>query len=152
MPKHIAALYNLSQRPHLDKKMEMAKFMTSYMSCLTSGFIQQYLSSCSFLDRKINSHAKFLLRSMLYCHFQCFWLYGKSQKFIVRHDTERCQFFNSMVYSCLYHDRASLVLSESELVAARINGIQFTLSSGKKDYESIVLPANYIQGFLQATE
>ena len=69
-----------------------------------------------------------------------------------RHDTERCQFFNNMVYSCLYHDRASLVLSESELVAARINGIQFTLGSGKKDYESIVLPANYIQGFLQAIQ
>ena len=69
-----------------------------------------------------------------------------------RHDTERCQFFNSMVYSCLYHDRASLELSQSELDAARLKGLQLTLSSGKQDYESIVLPANYIQGFLQVAQ
>ena len=66
-----------------------------------------------------------------------------------RHDTKRCQFFNSMVYSCLYHDRVSLELSHTELVAARMKGLQLTLSSGKQDYESIVLPANYVQGFLQ---
>jgi len=69
-----------------------------------------------------------------------------------QHDTERCQFFNSMVYSCLYHDRASLELSESELVAARFKGLRLTLSSGKQDYETIDLPANNIQGFLQAVQ
>ena len=65
-----------------------------------------------------------------------------------RHHIERCQFFNSMFYSCLYHDRASFKFSHTELVAARMKELQLTLSSGKQDYESIVLPANYIQGFL----
>jgi len=37
-------------------------------------------------------------------------------------------------------------------VAARIKGIQFTLSSSTQDYESIGLPANYFQGFLQAIQ
>jgi hypothetical protein len=69
-----------------------------------------------------------------------------------RHDTERCQFFNSMVYSCLYHDRASLELPQSELEAARLKGLHLTLSSGKQDYETIDLPANYIQGFLQVVQ
>jgi len=69
-----------------------------------------------------------------------------------RHDTERCQFFNSMVYSCLYHDRASLDLSPPELEAARLKGLRLTLSSGKQDYETIDLPANYIEGFLQAVQ
>ena len=69
-----------------------------------------------------------------------------------RHETERCQYFNNMVYSCLYHDRASLELSKSELDAARLKGLQLTLSSGSQDYESIVLPANYIQGFLQTIQ
>ena len=69
-----------------------------------------------------------------------------------RHDTERCQFFNSMVYSCLYHDRASLEFSHTELEAAKLKGLRLTLSSGTQDYESIVLPANYIQGFLQAVQ
>lgn len=69
-----------------------------------------------------------------------------------RHDTERCQFFNSLVYACLFHDRASLELSRSELEAAQLKGLRLTLSSGKQDYESIDLPANYIQGFLQAVQ
>ncbi len=69
-----------------------------------------------------------------------------------RHETERCQFFNNMVYSCLYHDRTSLELSQSVLEAAKLKGLRLTLSSATEDYESIILPANYIQGFLQATE
>jgi len=69
-----------------------------------------------------------------------------------RHDTERCQFFNSLVYACLFHDWASLNLSLPELEAARLKGLRFTLSSGKQDYETIDLPANYIQGFLQAVQ
>ena len=62
-----------------------------------------------------------------------------------RHDTDRCKFFNNLGYSCLYHDRANLELSKSELDSARLKGLQLTLSSGKQDYEFIVLPANYIQ-------
>jgi transcriptional antiterminator Rof (Rho-off) len=69
-----------------------------------------------------------------------------------QHDTERCQFFNSLVYACLFHDRASLELSQSELEAARLQGLRLTLSSGKQEYEIIDLPANYIQGFLQAVQ
>ena len=69
-----------------------------------------------------------------------------------RHDTERCQFFNSLVYACLFRDRANLELSQSELEAARPKGLQLTLSSGLRDYETIVLPANYIHGFLQAVQ
>lgn len=69
-----------------------------------------------------------------------------------RHDTERCQFFNSLVYACLFHDRASLELSQSELEAAQLKGLRLTLSSGKQDYKTIDLPANYTQGFLQAVQ
>jgi len=63
-----------------------------------------------------------------------------------RHDTERCQFFNSMVYSCLFHDRASLDLSLPGLDAARLKGLWLTLCSGKQDYETIDLPANISRG------
>jgi hypothetical protein len=69
-----------------------------------------------------------------------------------RHETERCQFFNSLVYACLFHDRASLELSRSELEATQLKGLRLTLSSDKQDYESIDLPANYVQGFLQAVQ
>ena len=69
-----------------------------------------------------------------------------------QHDTERCQFFNSLVYACLFHDRASLELSQSELEAAQLKGLRLTLSSDKQDYESIDLPANYIQGLIQAVQ
>ena len=68
------------------------------------------------------------------------------------HDTERCQFFNNLVYACLFRDRASLELSRSELEAARLTGLKPTLYSDQQDYETIDLPANYIQGFLQAVE
>jgi len=33
-----------------------------------------------------------------------------------------------------------------------IRSSELTLSSGKQDYETIVLSANYIQGFLQAVQ
>jgi len=67
-----------------------------------------------------------------------------------QHGAERCQFFNNLVYACLFRDQVSLSLSRSELEDARANGLQFTLSSGTQDYERIELPANYVQGFLQA--
>lgn len=37
-------------------------------------------------------------------------------------------------------------------LAVRIEGLERTLSSGKQDYESINLPANYIKGFPQAVQ
>lgn len=69
-----------------------------------------------------------------------------------RHDTERCQLFNNMVSACLFHDQASLELSPSDLDAARLDGLRLTLGSGSQDYETIDLPANYIQGFLAAIQ
>lgn len=67
-----------------------------------------------------------------------------------QHTAERCQFFNNLIYACLFRDRAGLSLSRSELEHARTGGLQLVLSSGTQDYERIDLPANYIQGFLQA--
>jgi hypothetical protein len=69
-----------------------------------------------------------------------------------RHDTERCQTFNSLISSCLYRDRFSLNLSRSDLENARVAGLQLLLTSGAQDYERIDLPSNYIQGFLKAIE
>ncbi len=69
-----------------------------------------------------------------------------------QHDTERCQFFNSLVYACLFRDQVRLELSPAELEAAQGNGLRMTLSSAVQDYEAIELPANYIRGFLQAVQ
>ncbi len=67
-----------------------------------------------------------------------------------RHLTERCQEFSNLTNACLYHDSASVELSREELENARNLGMKFILSSGQEDYEHIDLPAQYIQGFLQA--
>ena len=69
-----------------------------------------------------------------------------------QHDIERCQVFNSLISSCLYRDRFSLNLSQSDLQNARVSGLQLLLTSGAKHYERIDLPSNYIQGFLKAIE
>ena len=69
-----------------------------------------------------------------------------------QHDIERCQVFNSLISSCLYRDRFSLNLSQSDLQNARVAGLQFLLTSGAQNYERIELPSNYIQGFLKAIE
>ena len=68
------------------------------------------------------------------------------------HDIERCQVFNSLISSCLYRDRFSLNLSQSDLQNARVSGLQLILTSGAQNYERIELPSNYIQGFLKAIE
>ena len=88
--------------------------------------------------------------STLWCREVCWWLKPSDCQSPTPHWA--LPVFNSMVYSCLYHDRASFKFSHTELVAARMKELQLTLSSGKQDYESIVLPANYIQGFLQAVQ
>lgn len=69
-----------------------------------------------------------------------------------QHDTERCQIFNSLISSCLYRDRFSLYLSRHDLEHARIDGLQFSLTSETQNYERLDLPSNYIQGFLKAIE
>ena len=69
-----------------------------------------------------------------------------------QHDIERCQVFNSLLSSCLYRDRFSLNLSQSDLQNARVSGLQLLLTSGAQHYERIDLPSNYIQGFLKAIE
>ena len=69
-----------------------------------------------------------------------------------QHNTERCQFFNNLVYACLFVDQVSVELSQAELVTAKAKGLGLTLSSGMQDYESIDLPAQYLQGFLLGIE
>ena len=69
-----------------------------------------------------------------------------------QHEIERCQVFNSLISSCLYRDRFSLNLSQSDLQNARVSGLQLLLTSGAQHYERIDLPSNYIQGFLKAIE
>ena len=59
---------------------------------------------------------------------------------------------NNLVYACLFRDRASFELSRTELDAAQLTGLNLSLYSDQQDYESIDLPANYIQGFLQAVQ
>ena len=67
-----------------------------------------------------------------------------------QHDAVRCQVFNSLISSCLYRDRFSLVLSRPELEGARDTGLQFSLASKTRDFELLDLPSNYIKGFLNA--
>ncbi|MDD5494103.1 MAG: hypothetical protein PHG36_05475 [Dehalococcoidia bacterium] len=67
-----------------------------------------------------------------------------------QHDAERCQIFNSLISSCLYRDRFSLVLSRAELERTRDTGLQFSLASKTRDFERLDLPPNYINGFLNA--
>jgi hypothetical protein len=69
-----------------------------------------------------------------------------------RHAVERCQEFSNMVNACIYQDSASVEISRTELDNAQRDGLKLTLSSGSEDYEHIDLPANYIQGFLQAVQ
>jgi hypothetical protein len=68
------------------------------------------------------------------------------------HDIIRCQFFGSMVNSCLYRDKAELTLESSVLEAGRRQGLSLTLGSQDGDYETIELPAQYIDRFLHAAE
>lgn len=63
---------------------------------------------------------------------------------------ERCQFFNYMIFSCIYRDRFSLNITLSDLEKARAAGLHILLTSKKTPYESVNLPPNYIQGFLEA--
>ncbi|MDD4915941.1 MAG: hypothetical protein PHW13_12990 [Methylococcales bacterium] len=71
----------------------------------------------------------------------------------LRHDTVRCQIFGDMTDSCLYRDRADFVLNPGLLQAAVKTGLTLTLASAANTvYETLDLPANYIDGFLQAVQ
>jgi hypothetical protein len=70
----------------------------------------------------------------------------------LRHETLRCQFFNNLVSSCLFRDRAEVVLTRAELEAARQSGLVLTLAAANADYEQIDLPAAYVDGFLRAVQ
>jgi hypothetical protein len=67
-----------------------------------------------------------------------------------QHDVERCQIFNSLISFCLYRDRFSLNLSQSELELGLANGIILVLLSGTEEYETLDFPSNYLQGFFKA--
>ena len=69
-----------------------------------------------------------------------------------RHDVERCQFFNSLVYACLFRDWISVELGRSDLEKARIAGMRVILGSDARNYEAVDLPAAYVQGFLAAVD
>jgi hypothetical protein len=66
-----------------------------------------------------------------------------------RHIAERCQLFNSLISSCIYQDLLSLDLAAADLAQARQTGLHLQLASATLRYETLDLPANYIQGFLQ---
>ena len=68
------------------------------------------------------------------------------------HIAERCQLFNSLIASCLYHDQLSLDLTRSDLEKARYSGLKVFLASATLTYQQIELPTNYIQGFLKAID
>lgn len=68
----------------------------------------------------------------------------------LNHEILRCQIFGSMVSSCLYRDRTEVILEGALLETGRHKGLLLTLSSRFADYEQIELPAEYIDGFLQA--
>jgi hypothetical protein len=67
-----------------------------------------------------------------------------------QHSVERCQEFSNMTNACIYWDSARMDFSRQDMEAAQQQGLKITLSSGSEDYEKIDLPANYIQGLLQA--
>jgi hypothetical protein len=69
-----------------------------------------------------------------------------------RHDTVRCQIFGNMTDSCLYRDRTRIELSQNVLQSFRHNGLSLILAATGTDYETIDLPANYIDGFLLAVQ
>jgi len=68
------------------------------------------------------------------------------------HETKRCQSFNSLETTCLYHDSAAAELSRADLESGRQSGLSVTLGSADQDYEHIELPAHYIDGFLLAVQ
>ena len=69
-----------------------------------------------------------------------------------RLETGRCQFFSTMTFSCLYRDRAEIELNSELLIASKQTGLRLTLGTADLNYEQIDLPANYVQGFLQALQ
>ncbi|MFA5984346.1 MAG: hypothetical protein WC782_10050 [Methylococcaceae bacterium] len=67
---------------------------------------------------------------------------------LYQHETERCQIFNSLISSCLYRDRFSVVLTQKDLELARNAGLKLTLATANQPDEQLNLPASYVDGFL----
>jgi hypothetical protein len=70
----------------------------------------------------------------------------------LRHDALSCQVYGDMVNGCLFRDRANVVISAEQLEAGRQSGLTLILGSADKDYETLDLPAQYIDGFLKAVQ
>ena len=64
----------------------------------------------------------------------------------------QCDFFNTLVYACLFRDRASIDLSPAELQAGLASGLNLQLGSASADFDPFTVPANYFAGFVQAVE
>ncbi len=69
----------------------------------------------------------------------------------LNHEFLRCQFFGDMADACLFRDRADIELSLAELEAGSHTGLTVTLGSRDLDYETISIPAEYVEGFLLTT-
>lgn len=65
-----------------------------------------------------------------------------------QHQKVRCQLFNTLVSACLIRDRFHVPLTKAELIEAQSTGIRITFSTDAQDHETIVIPAAYVQAFL----
>jgi hypothetical protein len=72
----------------------------------------------------------------------------------LHHQIIRCQIFGNMTDSCLYRDRAELQLNPRTVEQAGKAGLSlsFTLASADTRYETLDIPANYINGLLLAVQ
>ncbi|WP_347988088.1 hypothetical protein [Methylomonas sp. AM2-LC] len=70
----------------------------------------------------------------------------------LRHDALSCQMYGDMVNGCLFRDRANVAISLEQLQSGRQSGLTLILSSADKNYETLDLPAQYIDGFLIAVQ
>jgi len=68
------------------------------------------------------------------------------------HETMRCDFFNSMVFACLFRDRATIDLTMADLQIGATQGLSVQLSSKDAAYDHFDVPAAYIAGVMQAIE
>ena len=69
-----------------------------------------------------------------------------------RQESVRCGVYNNFVSACLYRDRGYIDLPAADVRAAADKGISFQLQAADAQDISMELPANYIQGFLQAVD
>jgi hypothetical protein len=68
----------------------------------------------------------------------------------LKHESERCQEFNTLQSGCTFRDRFSFALSAAELAAFAKTGFNARLVGKVGDLQKIDLPPAYIQGYLKA--